>query len=167
MWCPRAFHIVPPEKAAGEHLCILGHDRSVPDVHFRKQSMYQPPRTALSEHLIIGDVLEILSKKHSPSQPSYQIKAMWPQILSTKCGFWSSFATPSVSNQKTFQATQKVWESYFHSPWSLREKRLTLDSGDLKNPKRTTNAVFKLLGTEGRTGFLLLLHGPQVNGLMQ
>ena len=69
------------------NLCILGRDRSVPDVHFRKQSMYQPPHRALSEHLINGDVLEILSKKHGPSQLFYQIKAMWPQKLSTKCSF--------------------------------------------------------------------------------
>lgn len=56
-------------EAIAEHLHILGHDRSVPDAHFKKQSMYQPPHRALSlsEILINGNVLQILSKKHSPS----------------------------------------------------------------------------------------------------
>lgn len=163
---PRALHVEPPEKATGEHLCILDHDRSVPDVHFTKQSMYQPPHRALSEHLINGDVLEILSKNHGPSQLFYPDQSHVVTNTELQMDFLRLFCH-SISNQKDFRLTEGLGVIFFHSSYSWRGKSFTSDPSDLKTSKRTTNTVLQLFGIEGRTGFLLLLHNPQVNGLMQ
>lgn len=108
------------QKSSGEHLRTLGPGRSVPDVQLRKQSMYQPPRRALSEHLINGDVLGILSRRHGPSQLFYQIKAMRPQTLTA---FLKLFCHPECFKSERFQANRK-FGSHFLAP----EVQVTKDS---------------------------------------